>query len=73
MISFMETNYCHSSRMPGDGGLDEYIVQSVGGVCLEVGAPIRQLESELVTSNEGEICWSVEYFYSFCGVAVYFL
>lgn len=40
--------------MPGDGGLDEYVVQSVGGVCLEVGTQIRWLESELVTSKEGK-------------------
>jgi len=35
--------------MPGDGDLDEYIGQSVGGIYSEVGAPIRWLESELFT------------------------
>jgi len=49
----METNYCHSSRIPGDGGLGEYIGQSVVGIYLEVGAPIRWLESELVTGKAG--------------------
>jgi hypothetical protein len=57
--------------MPGDGGLDEYIGQSVGGIQLSRSGRTNQMAGVRACYQQGkEIimkgkCWSVEYFYIF--------